>query len=166
MPIEKRAAACRVDIPSSIAPTTRSRRSTLYGLPIDASDLCRGIESLFPSLGNPPDSLFRENALDVLPPLVLARGGGVMTPPAFGHLPTSWGGRAQEKAAQVGPLFLSLSGCRRQPRTAKAISSATVPPTPSSRAKMDWPLTRPNAMQESSSTMKSMANSTSLLNDW
>jgi hypothetical protein len=32
-------------------------------LPIDASDLCRGIESLFPSLGNPPDSLFRENAL-------------------------------------------------------------------------------------------------------
>src|SRR5450631_4406922 len=65
MPIEKRAAACRVDIPSSIAPTTRSRRSTLYGLPIDASDLCRGIESLFPSLGNPPDSLFRENALDL-----------------------------------------------------------------------------------------------------
>jgi hypothetical protein len=33
-------------------------------LPIDASDLCRGIESLFPSLGNPPDSLFRENALE------------------------------------------------------------------------------------------------------
>jgi hypothetical protein len=33
-------------------------------LPIDASDLGRGIESRFPSLGIPLDSLSRENALD------------------------------------------------------------------------------------------------------
>jgi len=41
MPIENRAAAARVDIPPSIAETTRSRKSMLYGLPIPSSRLRR-----------------------------------------------------------------------------------------------------------------------------
>ena len=53
IPIEKRVATWRVDSPPSSAPTTRSRRSWLYGLPIDSSDLGRRIESRFKALGNP-----------------------------------------------------------------------------------------------------------------
>ena len=70
-----------------------------------------------------------------------------------------------KKRPDEGPL-LALGMSTGQPRTAKAIRSATVPPMPSTRAKKPELPTRPNAMQESSSTMNRIENSTSLLNDW
>jgi hypothetical protein len=57
-PTEKRIAASPVDIPLSSAATTRSRKSRLYGLPIDPSGQYPGIESVFPAFVNHLTTLF------------------------------------------------------------------------------------------------------------
>jgi hypothetical protein len=64
IPIENRAAAWRVDIPSSTAAITRSRKSMLKGLPIRISRPMSVESNHNPApQGIPSDSRFREKAL-------------------------------------------------------------------------------------------------------